>query len=287
MAFSGTYQNINYTPFNKVSFGYNNVLSSYTSIGGTDIVEVKISGLSNITSLSHISTPVDESAISTYNKNTKVWRVIGQKNDVDQVLNQIYYYPETDTNYLSWQVSSNQIVNSYTQQTQTPPNIDDRVWYIRAYEGDGSSIGEEWKRFVAQSDYVYYHPYMTSALPNESMADGVSGTTTLNLGTLGTANMDDRNITVTCEAYTSFSGSSWSGSTTSVLFLDDDMYVGDKKAETPVSPQLFKFTGSIKECQSFLDNIECRSFYPGTYYLKISLLDGLTVNNYSKQLTVT
>ena len=98
MAFAGTSRNISYTPFNKQSFGYSNVLSSYTSVGGTDIVEVIIQEAGGITSASHISTPSYGTAISTYNKNQQTWRVKGQKNDVDQVLNQIYYYPETDTN---------------------------------------------------------------------------------------------------------------------------------------------------------------------------------------------
>jgi hypothetical protein len=290
MAFAGNNRNVNYTPFNKVSFGYSNVLSSYTSVGATDIVEIKIRRQNGITSESHISTPAYGSAISTYNKNQRTWRVKGQKNDVDQVLNQIYYYPETDTNYLNWQV---QIVpyrvNYYTQLTQSPPNITDRMWYLTAYEDDGTYIGEEWVTFVEQSDYVYYHPYMTSALPNETMGTGTNGITTLDLGTIGTANMDGRNITVTCEAYTSFTQypTSWSNSTNNITFYDVDMYIGDKKTETRQGVEKFRFTGSIEECQSLLNNIECNALVAGTYYLKISLLDGLTVNQYSKQITAS
>lgn len=288
---NNTTVNVNYTPFNKKSFTFSDELLGVSSLpNSTDLVEVEIYDVSfpsvSLTD-AHISTPVVGSAISTYNKGRERWFVKGERDDVNAVLNQVVFYPPPNTNYLNWNVSPTPIqVNQSTQPTQAPPSIPDIEWYTSVKKvSDGTYPKEGWINFQAQSDFVYYHPYMSTLPSNENVTEGTI--TRLDLGTIGTANMTDRNITITCEAYTSFTGGiTWSNSTNDITFYDDDLYIGDKKSETPQGVEKFRFTGSVAECQSYLNSIECvKSTGSPNIYLKISLLDGLTTNQYSKTVS--
>ena len=286
MALNGQTTNVSYTPFNKQSFGFSDELLGLSSIpNATDVVKVEI-----ITSVSlttgHVSTPVVGTAISTFNKGSRKFFVKGERDDVNAVMNQLFFFPPSNNTYLSWNVQPVPYLIDYTtQQTQTPPSISDIQFYVTVHKEDGTFVDEGWVNFQAQIDFVYYHPYMSVRPTNQNVTEGTI--TRLDLGTIGTANMTDRNITITCEAYTSFTGgNTWSNSTNDITFYDDDLYIGNKKSETPQGVEKFRFTGSVEECQSYLDSIECVKLSGSpNIYLKISLLDGLTYNLYSKTVS--
>lgn len=289
---NNTVVTVNYTPFNKQSFTFSDELLGVGSLpNSTDLVEVEIIQSTSVTLTdAHISTPVVGSAIPTYNKGRERWFVKGERDDVNTVLNQLVFYPPPNSNYLNWNVQPvPYLINYNTQQTQTPPSIPDIQWYVSVKKvSDGTYPVSGWVKFQAVSDFVYYHPYMSTQPPQENIPEGGGSgdITRLNFGTIGTANMTDRNITITCEAYLSFTGgNTWSNSTNDIIFYDDDLYIGDKKSETPQGVEKFRFTGSVEECQSYLNSIECYKFTNSDVYLKLSLLDGLTTNLYSKRLT--
>lgn len=287
MALNGQYTTVNYTPFNKVGFGLSNPISGYSQFpNSTDVVDVKITAYQHNMTGGHVSTPVFGTAISTYNSSRKEWFVRGQRDDVNAVLNQLVFYPPPNNTYSNWSVLPTVLVNRTYQTTQTPPSIPNISQTLYLYQPGGSQyIDYGGVVFDADIDYVYYHPYMSSLPSTENVTE--ASVTRAYFGIIGNANMTDRNITITCEAFTSFNGTTWSNSGGQYIsFFDDDLYVGDKKSETPQGLEEFRFTGTVQECQSFLDSIQLRkSSGSPDVYLKIGLLDGLTYNYYSKLLT--
>lgn len=286
MALGGNTTNVSYTPFNKQSFGFSNELLGLTSLpNSTDVVTLEISTSATLTE-GHVSTPSVGTAISTFSKGRKTFFVKGERDDVNAVMNQLVFFPPPNNTYLNWNVSSvPRLIGYTTQQTQTPPSISDILFYARVYKADGTFIDEGWVRFQAQIDFVYYHPYMSSYNQSISVTEG--SYTRLDFGNIGTANMTDRNITITCEAFTSQPDAyNTPISSTEITFADDDLYIGDKKSETPQGVEKFRFTGSVEECQRYLDSIQCvKSTGSSNIYLRLRLLDGLTNNNYFITLT--
>lgn len=278
---------VSYTPFNPINFGFSDELTNYPTElpNPSDIVVVTITheywGIFDDDG--HISTPSVGTAISAYDKRTKTWKVKGQRNDVDSVLNQLKFYPSPDNTFLNWSVSTTVRNGETTQITQSPPAIVKTDFYITVHDANNLLVDEGFKDFnPVQSTYVYYHPYMTTIPPSENVAENTD--VNLDFGTLGSANLG--NITVTCEAFSSYNNYVWTTDDSSGnTFFDDDLYVGDKKAETPVGNELFRFTGSVLECQNFLDNVTYRKSSGSTVYLRLRLLDNITTNQYVKVIT--
>ena len=277
---------VSFTPWNKVSFGYSDIINadySGTFQNATDIVIVEITYVSGpFDDESHISTPSSGSAVSTYDKQTKTFRVKGQRSDVDAVLNLLNFFPSPDGYNTNWTVPLTLRINSTTQITQSPPSITTTQLRVKVLDGS-TEVANVTKDFVpVQPTYVYYHPYITSSHPTESVSTGVWQR--LDFSDFGTNNMSDRNFTITAEAYATFTNN-WSFLQTDCEFDWDEFYIGDKKPETPQGSELFRFTGNINECQSFLDNIMFRANTASTRNLKISMTDGLSNNAFNKQVT--
>ena len=278
--------NVSYTPFNKVSFGYTNIINadySGTFQNATDIVIVEITYVSGpFDDESHISTPSSGSAISTYDKDSKKFRVKGQKSDVDAVLNQLAFYPSPDGYNVNWSVSTSDFIDYTTQQTETPPTIQTTQLRVRVLNGTTEVANVTKDMVPVQPSYVYYRPYMTTLPPSESVA--LNTDTTLDFGEFGDANMADRNFTITVEVYSSISP--WQYSNPSYASFDwDELYVGDKRPTTPNSNEILKFTGNIDECMACLENAVFTKTQASTFYLRIRVTDGIGFHSFSKEIT--
>lgn len=285
-------ETINYTPFNKQSFNFSNELAtnwqSYFP-NPTSVVDMRISYFSGILDDDgHISTPSYGSAVSTYDKQTRKWRCKGERDEVDQVLNQLYFYPSPQTSYINWTVDdpieNNPVraVNTTTRFTDSPPSLSDTVFEVYEYVNSANISG--YKTFDATpASYTYYYPYMAN-LPTTESRSSLQTIDTLDFGELGTQQMND-NLTITVESYDSFNGLTWSNLQTSNthFFYYQDVYVGDKKAETPQGNEMFRFTGNVSECQAFLDSVTYQK--SSACYFKLTITDGISSIFVSKQLT--
>jgi hypothetical protein len=282
---------ITYTPFQETSFAYGatELATNYSTEfpNSDDTVKIIIEHTSgNWDETGHISTPSSGTAISFYNKGTDTWTVTGERDDVDAVLSQLKFFPadhpqsrpKSDDNTLGFQVlrfKQNQTNGSYTNEN--PPVIGDTVFSIKAYDGsDVQQVSQTLTFDPTEPTYGNKRPYFSTEPATDDYSASSFDSSDGNLLDFGTINhgYDTENVTVTVyfrnystadlefDTQGNLNTSSFISSNELGQFLNlSDIYINDKKASELDDDSLFKFefTGSLKECQTFIDNIKYKT----------------------------
>lgn len=303
---------LQYTPFQEVSFAYSStepeLATNYeTEFPNADtIVRVVIKhSTGNWGVTGHISTPSSGTAISIYNKKTNTWTCKGERSDVDAVLSQLKFYPadygpsrpKDDENENGFEVlafKANQTTGNYTDEE--PPAIGDTVFTIKAYAGTNTNpdVSESLTFDPVEPNYGNQRPYW-SALPTtadygSSDYDSDEGQT-IDFGTISHGT-DTETVTVTGHfaQWKSDQPTIEDGVVTDSYITDDrygnfvgieDMYIGDIIADSSSeqsSSEKFSITGTVAECQAFLDNIRFKtntSIQKSTFDIHLKIFDGV------------
>ena len=276
----------------------------------TDIVKIVIAYDSgNWDNTGHISTPSSGTALAFYNKATNTWAVKGQRDDVDVVLSELKFFPAdkpesrpyAEDNPDGFQVKKfKQNTASGQFLNENPPVIGDTLFTVRKYDGNDVPQGSpETITFdPVEPTYDNQRPYWSS-IPSStdySNADYESENGGyLNFGQLAhgsdTENLkidgyfmpwtNDGEISLDTDG--NIDQNFYSGENYGSVLEISDIYIGDKsnKTETEQGQNLldnnndaiFSFTGSLQECQVFLDNLK----YKNTNDKKHTFLFGLSV----------
>lgn len=310
---------IQYTPFQETSFAYGatELATNYSTEfpNSDDTVKIIIEHTSgNWDETGHISTPSSGTAISFYNKGTDTWTVTGERDDVDVVLSELKFFPadhpesrpKADDNTLGFQVlrfKQNQTDGSYTNEN--PPAIGDTVFSIKAYDGsDVQQVSQTLTFDPTEPTYDNERPYFSTEPATDDYSASSFDSSDGNLLDFGTINhgSDTDNITVTVyfrnystadlefDTQGNLNTSSFIQSNELGQFLNlSDIYINDKKASELDDDSLFKleFTGSLKECQTFIDNIKYKTKGTNqqkTFQMVVTVDDGAVGSALTKTL---
>jgi len=306
MALGNTVQ---YTPFQETSFGYGSgqLATNYATEfpNATDIVKIVIEYDSgNWDDTGHISTPTSGTALSVYNKKTKTWTVKGQRSDVDVVLSQLKFFPAdkpesrpyAGDNPDGFEVLPFKLnVTDGEFSNEQPPAIGDTLFTVRIYDGNGIQQGpSETLTFdPVEPSYDNQRPYWSS-LPatmdyGDSSYDSDDGQT-IDFGTINHGS-DTENVTIvgTFAPWTSDQPTIEDGYVKDIYTNDDrygtfvgiqDMYIGNVapyNTENIISSEKFSITGTIPQCQTFLDNIKFKTkseLQKSTFDIHLKIFDG-------------
>lgn len=289
---------VTYTPFQETSFGYGagEIAAAHSTEfpNATDIVKVVITVASgNWESNGHISTPSSGTAIAVYNSSTNTWTVRGERDDVDDVLAALTFFPadyasarpyDAVNNTLGWQITAlkdNQISGDYGP-SEEPPAIPDTGLTLTVYDSSDTQVQSytvTWDPTNALFDNQRPH---WSTEPTAEDLNGVTNTS-IDLGTIAHGT-DTENVQVKCEFREYDSETTYTGTDFGTFTVDSSIYVGDKKpAATNTSDSRFNFTGSLQEAQQFLDNIQ----YSGanvyrTFDMFFTISDGVVGSTLTK-----
>ena len=304
MALGNTVQ---YTPFQETSFGYGSgqLATNYATEtefpNATDIVKIVIEHDSgNWDDTGHISTPSSGTAISLYNKQTKTWTVKGQRSDVDVVLSQLKFFPADYEPSREWSplaFKENVIDGQFLDEQ--PPAIGDTLFTVRIYDGNDVQQGSsETLTFdPVEPSYDNQRPYWsvqpTTTDYSSATFDSEDGDT-LDFGTISHGT-DTDNVTVSLyvRPYRFSDASLIHGSGTKEgelvtltlssypyygLFLTDDFYINDKKPNLVSGQTKLQFTGSVAECNTFLENVKYKTYSntnEDTFEIVATVTDGV------------
>ena len=294
---------VSYTPFQETSFGYGSseIATAHSSTFGnaTDIVKVIITHTSgNWDTTGHISTSSSGTAIASYNSIKKEWICEGQRDDVDAVLDTLSFYPAdkpesrpynastNTTGFVTTTLKDNQTTGSYANEN--PPAIGDTVFSLKVYNG-ASVVSSNVVTFdPVEPTTGNQRPFFSVVPPIEDLNSTAHGTVAGGLVNFGTIShgTDTENVEVKCEFRNYGSSSTFTGTTYGNFTLDSQLYVGDKKPATAnTSDARFKFTGSVAEAQTFLDNVR---FYDGgnstAFDMFLTISDGVVGSTLTKRV---
>jgi hypothetical protein len=307
MALGNTVQ---YTPFQETSFGYGSgqLATNYATEfpNATDIVKIVIEHDSgNWDDTGHISTPVNGTALSVYNKKTQTWTVKGQRSDVDEVLSELKFFPAdkpesrpyADDNPVGFEVIPFKLNETDGEfENEQPPAIGDTEFTVRIYDGNDVQQGSsETLTFdPVEPSYDNQRPYWSVEPTVKDYASASFDSEDGDLLDFGTISHGSDNTDITVECYTRlYSLSSrdlissdgvlniinFSGSQFGEFVGLDDFYISDKKPEEIDSNDRlkFSFTGSVDECQAFLDNVRFKTYgtnWDHSFEFVLTIFDG-------------
>lgn len=311
---------VTYTPFQETSFGYGSteLATNYSTEfpNGTDTVKIIIEHTSgNWDTTGHISTPSSGTAVSFYNKGTKTWTVTGERDDVDTVLSQLKFFPadnpesrpydegENSSGFRLLKFKDNQTSGNFANEN--PPAIGDTIFSIKAYDGSDVQQASETLTFdPTEPSYDNQRPYFSTEPTTDDYSSSAFDSNVGSLLDLGTIShgTDTENVTVTVY-FRNYSTADVSydsdGNLDTSSFITNDalggflnlsyLYINDKKPSELESDSLFKFefTGSVKECQTLLDNIKYKtksSSQEKTFQMVVTVDDGIVGSTVVKNL---
>ena len=249
---------IQYTPFLEASFGYGNTELNTWFSNPTDIVTVTIDDFVNFnTASAHISTPSVGTAVSTFNSENTIWKVTGERDDVNQVLSQLKYFPQDYENARTWTQppTRDNVISGQYGAAEEPPNIPNSSFVIRVYDVNNVLDGRQYNITVSanQIPYANQRPYW-SVEPVTQDCSALGNPPHIDLGTISHGS-DTENVHVFCEFRHWNSDDTFTGTGYGEFTDSNKFYIGDNKEATRDDTHRFNFTGSVIEAQAFLDNI--------------------------------
>ena len=278
---------IEYTPFVETSFGYGTTELNTWFTNADDIVKVRIVGFSGFDrTTGHISTPSVGTAVSTFNTHNYVWQVVGERDDVNQVLSQLKYFPQDDPNARTWSQprTRDNVTSGAYGSTEEPPAIADVGFSIKVYDANDVLDGRAYNITASAINNTYgnQRPYWATE-PTHQECSSLGIPPYINLGTISHGS-DTENVNVKCEFRNYGSSSTYAGSAYGSFTRADRFYIGDKKeGDTNSSDARFNFTGSVSDAQAFLDNIGYQKYStPNTFDMFLTIDDGVAASTVTK-----
>tara|TARA_R100000951_G_scaffold80138_1_gene67998 strand:- start:4311 stop:8384 length:4074 start_codon:yes stop_codon:yes gene_type:complete len=277
---------VNYTPFNKTSWGFNSTDLSGTHSGLTNVkvvITVK-SGTNQWDNTGHISTPTSGSAVASYNKDKFEWSCSGPLADVDAVLVALDLFPADFPAIRSWtnlEIKPNETdgdfpyYGGYNEEPEQDAPIPDTIFDLKVYDADNLSAGVvtggayEITFDAIHPTFGKQRPYWSTEPSNEDASSADFSLSTgglLDLGEISQLNpttnvSDDDPLTLTCE-FRSFgvisppySGGVYGTLTTTSDGTTNKIFIGNKKPGAEDTTNRINFTGTRAEVQAYLDNV--------------------------------
>lgn len=295
---------LTYTPFVQTSFGYgSNELQNLPTTNGvtnpfqnaTDYVKIIMTVSYQWGDTGHISTPEDGDAVATYDKETSTWTVEGERDHVNTVLSKLVFYPAKHQSTIDWTptpIKSNSVSGNYSFES---PHQSDPIGHTEMEMMIYSSAGLFRTEIVwiEAQDVVYANnrPYFSSIDIIRDLAganyDDLDGDI-IDIAEVDDGG-DDDNIEVKCEFLRVSDNGQYTGTAYGKFLGHDDLYVGDKKAQTPnPTDKRFSFIGNKYEVQAFLDNVRYTSKSDGShlpnqssFIMKFTVDDGQIGSTYN------
>jgi hypothetical protein len=265
---------VNYTPFNKTSWGFNSTDLSGTHSGLTNVKVVIIPFSSTQwDATGHISTPTSGSAVASYNKEEKEWTCSGPLADVDAVLVALDLFPadfpairtyDATTNPTGWTTTPTKPnASNGTYANENPADtvpIPDTDFTLQVYDlSDGSLDATYVITFEAnQPTFGKQRPYWSTEPTDEDAGAGSHNEDAGGLLDLGEIDQgsDTDPLTVTCEFRHYGTTTTYTGNAYGQFTADTGMFVGDKKpAIRDFTSNRLNFTGTKAEVQAYLDTV--------------------------------
>ena len=267
---------VNYTPFNKTSWGFASTDLSGTHSGLTNVkVVITPQTSTQWDATGHISTVGSGAAVASYNKSQSEWTCSGPLADVDAVLVALNLFPadfpairtyDATTNPTGWTTTAtkpNATNGTYANENpaDTVP-IPDTLFDLKVYDlSDGSLDATYVITFRAnQPTFGKQRPYWSVAPTNEDAGAGLHDSVAGGLLNLGTVlqGSDTDPLTVICEFrhYNTSPADPYTGTAYGYFSSESDMFIGDKKPATRDNNEnRLNFTGTKAEVQSYLDSV--------------------------------
>ena len=295
---------LTYTPFIQTSFGYSsNELQNLPTTNGvtnpfqnaTDYVKIIMTVSYQWGDTGHISTPESGDAVAVYDKETSTWTVEGERDHVNAILSELTFYPSRHQPTIDWSptpIKTNRVNGNYTDES---PHESDPITHTEMEMMIYSSVGLFRTEIVwiEAEDVVYANnrPYFSSRDLVRDLAGANYDALDGDIITIGDVDDggDDDNIEVKCEFLRVSNNSQYTGTGYGKFLGHDDLYVGDKKAQTPnPTDKRFSFIGNKHEVQAFLDNVRYTSKTDGThlpnqssFIMKFTVGDGQVGSTYN------
>ena len=283
-----------YTLFNETSFGYGNdeiasVFSTEFPLA-TSIVKVTIDYLNGnwFSQTGHLSTPSVGTAVAIYNNVKKQWSVKGERDDVDAVLAAMSFFPADKFQTREWEptpLKTNVTTGNYGS-TEEPPTVGDTTFTVRVYDGSTQVSSQTLTFDPSEAVFDNQRPYWAIAPTAQDLNTAEHDEQTGGLLDLGTIShgTDTENVQVKCEfRHYGFTNHTTTGSYGSITD-DSNIFIGDKKPATSDSANArFDFTGSVAECNAYLDNV--RYYGAGnetTFDMFLTVTDGVVGSTLTK-----
>ena len=292
---------VTYTPFQETSFGYGTaeIATAHSGVFGnaTDIVKVTIEHASgNWDSTGHLSTPTVGTAVAVYHEDQFLWVCKGQRDDVDDVLDTLSFFPADKPQSRPYDATTNtsgfQTVALKANQTdgtfadEQPPAIGNTLFTVKVYNG-ASVVSTNTVTFDPTEPATgNQRPFFSVVPPTEDLNTTAHDTVAGGLVNFGTIShgSDTENVRVKCEFRYFGTGNTIQSSDYGVFTSDTAIFVGDKKPATRnIIDGRFDFTGSVAEAQAFLDNV--RYYNAGnqqTFDMYLTISDGILGSEYTK-----
>jgi hypothetical protein len=269
---------VNYTPFNKTSWGFNSTDLSGTHSGLTNVkvVITPKSGTNQWDATGHISTVGSGSAVASYNKEQNEWTCSGPLADVDAVLVALNLFPadfpairtyDATTNPTGWTTTETKPnASNGTYANENPADtvaIPDTLFDLKVYDADNVAGGSTTYVITFRANQPTFgkqRPYWSTEPTNEDAGAGSHDSAAgglLDLGIIAQGSDTDP-LTVTCEFrhYNTNPASPYPGNVYGTFTADTGMFIGDKKpAVRDAVYNRLKFTGTKAEVQSYLDTV--------------------------------
>ena len=291
---------VTYTPFQETSFGYGTaeIATAHSGVFGnaTDIVKVTIKHASgNWDASGHLSTPSVGTAIAVYHEDQSLWVCKGQRDDVDDVLDTLSFFPadkpqsrpHSATNTSGFQtvaLKANQTNGTFADEQ--PPAIGNTLFTVKVYNG-ASVVSTNTVTFDPTEPATgNQRPFFSVVPPTEDLNTTAHDTVAGGLVNFGTIShgSDTENVRVKCAFRPYASTSNFTGTARGQFTGDTNIFIGDKKPVTPNADDgRFDFTGSVAEAQAFLDNV--RYYNAGnqqTFDMYLTISDGIVGSEYTK-----
>jgi hypothetical protein len=277
---------VNYTPFNKTSWGFTSgdLSTPHSGLTNAKVVITVKSGTNQWDNTGHISTPTSGSAVASYNKDKFEWSCSGPLADVDAVLVALDLFPADFPAIRNWTnlaVKPNQttgnfpLYGGYNEEPEQDAPIPDTVFDLKVYDADNLSAGVvtggayEITFDAIHPTFGKQRPYWSTVPSNEDASSADFSLSTgglLNLGEISqlnpTTNVSDTDpLTLTCEfrsfsvVQPPYSGSAYGTLTTTSNGSTNKIFIGDKKPGTENATTRINFTGTRAEVQAYLDNV--------------------------------
>ena len=297
--------NIQYTPFQEISFGYGNteIAENYSgTFSAGDQVKVTLSYDSgNWDDTGHILTPSVGTAISVYNKTRNQWVCEGTLEDVDSVLSQLKFFPADKPSSRPYSLKN---LNGFNP-AEFRENLTTGDYYNFYPDEEPDAIGDTQFTLLlsdpsnsyqtvanvnvvfnpVEPSYGNQRPYWSTVPTHEDIGDTLYHSENgkeLDFGIISHGT-DTENVTVSCE-FKKFNSSSNETSNVGYFVDLENYYIGDKRSDA--ENEKFKFTGSVSEAQAFLDNLTFRSYSDTTktFDMRLEITDGVVGSYYTKSI---